>query len=499
MKLKYLAIALMAVLFSSCTESVMDDINADKANPPAEMVSAQFIIPGAIMNTAFNTISGNYAWYISSFTEQEFGTGDNQLRRAELRDPGEIASSACFNNEWNSTYSTMHSLYEAMQKCAEGGMDEGKNDIVGMAKVLMAINLGILTDLHGDVPYREALTGLNNLQPKMDKQEDIYKDIFTLLDEGIACLEDGGDDNVGSSDILFGGDADQWIGLAYALKARYKLHLYFRDKNVLNDVIKYANKAIAYGFDGAELDVFDDNNNNPWTAYFWSRLYTASSKTVGDLMEEREDPRLEIYNFDWLGLDWLPAPGDEAAATMTYGCNIPAWLDAYFDYGGASIHVLSKSELYFILAEAKARLGKDATDDFATAVEASFEDYENSLSPYYYSYGMMTCNSSMAGDYIATLPVTLEEIMVQKYLAQTRDEQIEAYNDIRRCKALGEEFIKLTNPKNTNSNGNAWPLRLPYGNSDVIANPNVREAFGTGNAAGMYIYTEPVWWAGGTR
>ena len=89
--------------------------------------------------------------------------------------------------------------------------------------------------------------------------------------------------------------------------------------------------------------------------------------------------------------------------------------------------------------------------------------------------------------------------MVQKYLAQARDEQIEAYNDIRRCKALGEEFIKLTNPNNTSSTGNAWPLRLPYGNSDVISNPYVREAFGTGNAAGMYIFTENVWWAGGSR
>ena len=489
MKLKYLAIALMAVLFCSCTESVMDDINKDKANPPAEMVSGKFIIPGAIMNTAFNTISGNYAWYISSFTEQEFGTGDNQLRRAELRDPGEIASSACFNNEWNDTYLTMHSLYEVMEKCKEGGLDEGEDDLLGMAKVIMALDLGILTDLHGDIPYKEALTGLNNLQPKMDKQEDLYNEIFTLLDEGIACLENGGS-YVGSSDILFNGDTDKWIGLAYALKARYKLHLYYRDRNVLGDVIKYANKAISCGFDGAELNVFDeDNNNNPWTAYFWSRLYTGSSSTVANLMEEREDPRLEVYSLNFFGWDLTADPGDEEAARLTQACNAPAWLDC----GSASIHVFSKSELYFILAEAKARLGQDASGDLATAVEASFKDFEAS------DPGYTEFSASTAGDYIAALPVTLEEIMVQKYLAQTRDEQIEAYNDIRRCKALGEEFIKLTNPKNTNSNGNAWPLRLPYGNSDVLANPNVREAFGSGNAAGMYIYTEPVWWAGGTR
>ncbi|MBR3101597.1 MAG: SusD/RagB family nutrient-binding outer membrane lipoprotein [Muribaculaceae bacterium] len=514
MKLKYLAIALMTVAFTSCSEDVMDHINKDKGSPAAEIVSGKFIIPGAIMNTAFNTISGNYAWYISSFTEQEFGTGDNQLRRAELRDAGEIASSSCFNNEWNDTYLTMHSLWEVMQKCQKGGLDEGATDLLGMAQVLMALDLGILTDLHGDIPYSEALTGLNNLQPKVDKQEDIYKSIFKLLDDGIANLQQGGS-YVGESDILFGGNTKRWIGLAYALKARYKLHLYYRDRNVLGEVIAAANAAIAAGFDEAKLDVFDGvTKDNPWTAYFYSRYYTGSSSTVANLMDERDDPRLDTYNIDFFGYDLCADPGDEEAAGLTYACNGPAWLDN----GAAYIHVFSKSELYFILAEAKARLGQDASADFATAVKASILDFAKcdpgySLLGYVYPLGIEEMVEEMgvedmngaefvdmlADDYIASLPVTLEEIMVQKYLAQVRDEQIEAYNDIRRCKALGENHIALTNPKNNGPKGNAWPLRLPYGNSDVISNPSVREAFGTGNDAGMYIYTENVWWAGGSR
>ena len=59
--------------------------------------------------------------------------------------------------------------------------------------------------------------------------------------------------------------------------------------------------------------------------------------------------------------------------------------------------------------------------------------------------------------------------------------------------------MKLTNPRNQSSTGNAWPLRLPYGESDVRSNPNVRQAFGTGNDAGRYVFTENVWWAGGSR
>ena len=84
----------------------------------------------------------------------------------------------------------------------------------------------------------------------------------------------------------------------------------------------------------------------------------------------------------------------------------------------------------------------------------------------------------------------LREVMIQKYLAMLGafGESTECYNDIRRMKALNEDFIKLDNPK-------AFPLRAPYGSSDVLANPKVQEAYGDG----QYVYNTPVWWAGGNR
>ena len=488
MKLKYLFIGLVAIMFASCSEDLMDRINVDNANPASETVDGKFVIPGAIMSSAYNTISGNYAWYLSSFTEQEFGTGNNQLMRTEVRNVSEYMATSCFNNEWNDTYGTLRGLKEVIDKCADGGINVGQPDLLGMAQTLTALDLGILTDLHGDIPYSQALQGLDNLQPELDSQESIYAAIFNLLDDAIANLQEGGN-NVGESDILFGGDCDQWLGLAYALKARYKLHTYFRNRNVLPEVIAAAEAAIEAGFDGAELDVFNGvTADNPWSAYWWSRYYTGSSTTVDNLMLERDDPREIVYNLDYWEEDIVGEPGDAIAAKLVQAVNCPTWLDN----GAAPIHVFSKSELYFILAEAKARLGQDATDDMATAIQASFDDFAL-CDPY------MGFDASTAADYIASLPVTLKEIMVQKYLSQVRDEQIEAYNDIRRCKALGEEHIVLTNPKNMGSTGSTWPLRLPYGSSDVTSNPNVSAAFGSGNNAGQYIFTEPVWWAGGSR
>ncbi|MDE6684337.1 MAG: SusD/RagB family nutrient-binding outer membrane lipoprotein, partial [Duncaniella sp.] len=135
------------------------------------------------------------------------------------------------------------------------------------------------------------------------------------------------------------------------------------------------------------------------------------------------------------------------------------------------------------------RSGADCTGSLTDAIEASFDDMS--------AFGVI---GQSAADYVASLSTRLsdnavKEVMVQKYLSQCRDQQVETYNDLRRCKALGDEFITLTNPRNVSGSSNRWPLRLPYGNSGVSSNSNVRAAYGDG----MYIFTEPIWIFGGTR
>jgi hypothetical protein len=53
----------------------------------------------------------------------------------------------------------------------------------------------------------------------------------------------------------------------------------------------------------------------------------------------------------------------------------------------------------------------------------------------------------------------------------------------------------MSNPNNNGGAGSRWPNMLPYGDSDVVSNPNVAAAFGSGNDAGMYIFSNKVWWA----
>lgn len=492
MKMKYLfGLALATMLFSSCSEDMLDRINKNETSKTADKVAAKFQLTDAEVATAFSTVNGAYAWYVSSYTEQLFGTGNNQMMKAELRNPSETASAATFNNEWNSTYSNLHNIYQMIQKCSEGGIDEGRSDILGMAQILNAINWGVLTDLHGDVPFTECFQGIS--APKIDTQEAIYTAILKMLDDAQVNLAKGGK-NAGEQDILFGGDTEKWAAFGHAVKARYLLHTYGRNKSVLSEVVKEAEAAIAGGFAGCYLNVFNGvTADNAWSAYQWSRYYIGSSKTVDDLMVERDDPREPLYNMDHSGENIIGIPGKQEHAILVETLNEPAWLEN----GGANLAIMSESELYFILAEAKAILGQDASDAFEKAVASNIKEY--------FAICGETANDADIQAYLDNIaPLfnadALEEIRIQKYLAQTRGEVIETYNDIRRIIYTDGSYpVEMTNPNNTSSVGNRWPLRLPYGDSDVVSNPNVTAAFGSGNEAGMYIFTENVWWAGGNR
>lgn len=497
-----LAISAVAMTTVSCSEDTMDRINKDNGHPSAEFVDAKFQLTDAIVSSVFTTNGGSFAWYVSSYTEQLFGCGNNQLKNAELRNANETAASATFNNEWDGTYLSLNNIQQMITKC-ESGANAGQADILGMAQILAAYDWGIMTDMFGNIPCSEAFKAS---APKVDSQESIYENINNLLDAAIVNLGkaiDGKMKNAGSQDLLFNGNCSKWRGLAHALKARYLLHKAGRvdDKNTLyTQVLSETDAAIADGFDGALLDVFTGygaGQTNSWSAYWASREYIASSKTVEDLLIERNDPREPLYNNNEFGTNTIGEPGNEEQAQSIEELNVPAWLDYGFKNKQGS-HMFSKSELYFIRAEVKTRLGQDAKADFETAVKASLEDYATSCGETFSNDEVAAYLSGVTATKFAANP--LSEILVQKYIAQTRDEQLETFNDIRRCKYVDGSYpVALTNPKNNSSIGNRLPLRLPYGSSDVLSNPNVKEAFGSGNDAGMYIFTENVWWAGGSR
>lgn len=519
-----LVYSLSVLFFAGCSENTMDGINNNNNNPLN--TEAKFLITELETGTAFSAVGGDLSTYASVYMEHEVGS-HNQMYNAELRN-GEPTSSTTYNNTWESAYANIKKAKLVIKKCSPGGPEEGSDVTLGIAKVLLAYNAAILTDLFGDVPYSQAgVLDEDGLpvywQPVLDKQESIYADIFKNLDEAIVLFEGEKDKGVygavGKKDFIYGGDPELWKKATYGLKARYKMRLLERSTNKtqdLNNILDYISESFESADEELKYAIYDGSSQtNPLAAFSDARGALAASKSFAEKLKERNDPRYsQIYMkysystgefssvTDMSKLRLAPNGDDEhLIETQLEEYDVNVTDNSY----AAPTQLLSYHELLFLKAEALARIGTDipaAETALKDAITAAFANLQNSIVSTVDAYsGVKKANlSSTVSDayFVADVKALfdaapLKEIMVQKYLAfmGASGESIEAYNDYRRQLAAGETFVILANPYNVTK----FPLRFVYGNSDVLANPNIGGIVGDGT----YVYKEKVWWAGGTR
>jgi hypothetical protein len=414
------------------------------------------------------------------------------MHGAEIR-AGEPTSAMTYNNSWNQIYLALRHLRNVIDKTSPGGAEAGNYHNLGIAQILTAYNLAILTDLFGDVPWSEALQPGVIFTPALDSQESIYRDIFRLLEEGIANLERpaGAFPVLGNQDFIYGGNIDNWIRFGYGLRARYTMRLSHRTPNFEN-VITFANNSFENSSQEAKFVYNGTTTVSPFGRFFIDRNQLAASQSLHDRLTERDDPRNDVFFVPPTrdGELLFATNGDPTAAQNRYG--LSGLSITGFNAAGAPIanltaptFLMSYHELQFLVAEAHARLGNlpEARAALLRAITAAFAKVNVGLS----AEDAEEYFDSLA-DRLTTQETLLAEIMVQKYLAFFEEEAIEAFNDIRRLRAKGENFIELSSPLD-------FPLRFTYGSSDVTTNINIREAYGDGT----YVFTENVWWAGGTR
>lgn len=475
--LRNLAIPVLLLTMMGCTQDILEDINENK-NDPTD-IPASLLLPDAITKTAFSTTGTDFTFYASVYIEHNVGTF-NQMYNAEIRS-GDPSASTTYNTPWTTTYETLRNLRTIIKKTSEGGQEPNHYHALGIAQVLTAYNIAILTDCMGDVPFTEALQPGVIFQPKLDKQEDIYEQIFTLLDDAITNLgKETTYPAIGQLDMMFHGDISKWRMFAYGLKARYTTRLCLRNGGKWNDVIEFANNSFKSPAQQAQYNYDGNSAVSPYCAFLDNRDYFGASKSLHEKLIEFNDPRDEVY--------FIPYPGEDELRFAPNGTTEE--VTGYYGLSGLTLpdaptYLLSYHEVEFIKAEAYSRLGDNiaASNSLHNALKAAFEKvgltsedadnyFENEVTPRF-----------------ETNP--LKEIMIQKYLSFYEEESLEAYNDFRRLKALGENFITLSNPYNNNR----FPLRFTYGADDVTTNPNIAQVFGNG----QYVYTENVWWAGGTK
>ncbi len=283
--------------------------------------------------------------------------------------------------------------------------------------------------------------------------------------------------------MIYAGDTDLWEKFAYGLKARYTMRLSLRSPDYAN-VIAFANQSFTSSAEQAQFNYNGNTSKSPFYDMFQDRDYYGASQSLHDKLVERSDPRDNVF--------FIPYPGLEADGLVFAPNGTSNQVIGYYSISGISTitaptYLLSYHEIEFLKAEAYERLNNlpEAQIALKNAITAAFQKVNIGLS------------AADASDYFDNIVLArfnanpLAEIMNQKYIAFFEEEAFETYNDYRRLKAMGDNVITLENP----NNATLFPLRFTYGSEDVTTNANVRTAYGDGN----YVYTENVWWAGGTR
>jgi hypothetical protein len=332
----------------------------------------------------------------------------------------------------------------------------------GIARVCMAINLGIATSLWGDVPYSEAFKLEDNVtQPKMDSQKDILNSIQTLLDLAIVDFNKPASANAklpGADDILFNGNIPLWIKTAWTLKARYHNWLSKSDAsgsaaNVLNDLAK----GITSNADNCYTSHNSAADPNQWAAFQDGRTYNSACKTLIDSMKNMTDPRTPWY-FDTTGTKGI-AVGNPIG-TFDGGALLGPYL--YNSAEDLRTPLVTYAEAQFLKAEAYARQSNSANAlvELNKAIAASIDEV----------------TKGAGKTYIVTSGTT-NSIITEKWKAMF-GQPLEAYADYRRT-----GFPNLT----VRPGGvlNYIPKRFPVDLAESISNPN----------AVFIPLSTPVWFA----
>lgn len=385
------------------------------------------------------------------------------------------------NNAWSTLYATI--LNDA-ENIITQGTAQGSPHYSGVAKIMKAYAYQISVDIWGDIPFSETQKLTENLQPKYDPSEQIYKNLITLLDQGIA--EVNAPTSNKSPDInstIFPGDFSvtktNWIKFANTLKLRMYLHYSEKDPAFAKAQI---DQLIATSLSTTPMFTSNDDSfqmffvggagrRNPIDAYEIARTgYLVANNFMIERMNTtlNKDPRLPFYFTQFpAGSGSYKGSVSGAAPSQAYskiGLYLRGGSGTTFT-GTAPIRMLTFAEYNFIRAEAALRFNSPGSaQGFLTAgITASMLDAGVSgtaIDAYIAARGQLT----------GTPAQQLEKIIYEKYIASFGVIG-EPWTDWRRTGypaiAIAAEAVVPYIPRS-----------LFYAQSEIDLNPNAKQKSG---------------------
>lgn len=501
---KTFAVVMAGALSLTSCESYLD-INDNPNYPTITNIST--LLPSACASTiaqlGYNGVLIGTMWL--QFTTQGNTTNQyNTLCNYSL-------TTSSYTAFWTNAYAnTLPDLKDVITSAEE----QGAWDYWVIAKVLTAYNFHILTDLYEDIPFTEALDINNNPQPHYDdSQTVVYPGILNMLDEALSRIADAKATNsVGleTYDMFLGGDMDKWEKFAKNLKLKVMMRDFEGNKDAISSLLAEGD----FLEDDCAFTSFEDvtDKGNPLYEYNIRQLNTRENiracHTLLEYLLANNDPRVEnLYevttasqsNPDMPAYEGI-ACGSRPATSVIALTQSSRYKQAYDD----PVYLMNKAEIFFLEAEAYARLGNTAQAEakYNSGVEAAFDRWDTTA-------GLGASFIAPGGAYAfdsSSEAAMLKCILTQKWVSYAHANCLDGVFDRNRTGipaisrattvrvseapgehelTLGYELGTLVAPGTTVLQPTEYPRRLLVPTSSSQYNPNAPET---------KSLQEPMWW-----
>lgn len=201
------------------------------------------------------------------------------------------------NREWNQLYA---GALKDLNFIVSKGSADGDSNYVAAAKVLQAYTFQLVSDVHGDVPFSEALQAQSGtLAPHYDKQKAIYAGCVKLIDDANMLWSDDAKKAITTEDVLFGGDLDMWKKFANTLKLKLAVRQSGANSaEAISILAELSGASFLEGTDVASIKFYEvKGNQNPLYASIQGIGVdnNVASKAIADSINGWGDPRAAAF------------------------------------------------------------------------------------------------------------------------------------------------------------------------------------------------------------
>jgi hypothetical protein len=367
----------LTFLFTACAD--LAEFNENPNAPTIDQASPDLILPKVIYEVG-NHITADLAWGTGNVITQLVST--NNFTGTDRYQLG------TYSGTWNAMYRNARDA----QNITALGERLGNPNYQAIGLVLKSYCMQFLTEMYGDVPYTDALSGKKEelFTPAYTSQEDIYRG---LLEDYATAAELFNTTVPISGDVMFNGDIERWVEFTNGLRLRTMMRLEKRWGDL--------------GLSAADLQNLVSNENHmdeladsgllpylPIGANRWPRNTgrvggfdeKRMSETIEVVLESTNDPRLPILfrpvdNPD--SDEFIGVPNglsEDAASNFNGGALNQSRLGTRFREEPAAVDMvfMHYPELLFLLAEAaeKGYIQGDAEEFYLAGVQSTLEYYE---------------------------------------------------------------------------------------------------------------------------